>query len=92
MDYDSGEDVSAAPKISAEEVTETFLANEERADALIEECSLEVQKDAQGQERLVWRLTYRPLISGPQGETLYGMGMSAFFDAATGEDVTADFR
>lgn len=90
--YDAVEGVSTEPKVSADEVTETFRGNEERAGALVEECSLEVQKDAQGLERLVWRVTYRPMIAGPKGETFQGMGMSAFFDAETGEDITADFR
>lgn len=90
--YDSFEGTSTEPEIGAEQVTKAFLANQEHADARIEDCSLEVQKDARGQERLVWTVSYRPSITGPEGETLHGMGMSAFFDAATGEDITDDFR
>lgn len=90
--YDSVEGISTDPKIDVDEVTRAFSAEEAYAGARVESCDLEVRRDARGQGRLVWTVVYRPELTGPDGaETFYGLGMYAFYDAATGEEVTAEF-
>lgn len=86
--YEQVEGVGTEPKVSAADVVKAFSADGSHANAQVEACDLEVRKDLGGQQRLVWVVTYRPMIELPDGRHVFGMGLDAFYDAATGQDVT----
>lgn len=88
--YDRPQVPSLVPVIDEEEIRASFVKDPAHELDTIKAVGLEVREDANGSGRLVWAVDYRVGLKCPDGRVVESTGMMRYFDATTGEDVTAE--